>query len=964
MLERIDKLNFDDNSSIKEKIGDETIYFSDKVKKVHKSLLTKIQDRNFIITDQAVYNFKNNELKRRIKIEDLKCITVSKLSEQFIIHGSKGEYDYLFVSPERKKIITILQTVYETLTHKNLLFCIKNDKDLSKLVVSKKDRKKNRNLFKIEKKELMSIKEFIDSDGSLSINTHPNSQKLEDEFKKNNKYQEGISFSDFKIYSLIGQGNTANVYLADHGGEMVALKVIDKAYVFSNGMIDKILLEKNILSSFNNEKNLSHMKFFFMTNNKICFVLPFYSCGELKNRDKKKKKNLSLVINREKKYKDKNIQKTILKRNEQNNKPSGNKKMLKEKNNISQRNIKKNYLTIHYKYAPKKFQSIQHCSNIDFSNNLYSSLGPYSNILNGRGGFCTKISYINSKRELYKNHNHIKKNNKLYKDFLHKFINIKNNGTMNKKAILLNLQNNIKYKNYDYKKKSKDRNNHFNNVNKNKNKSNSKEKNKLNISEINNNLKYLKLNNQKYNYLVEEKENVNDSKNKKINSFNEEYNKICENEHFCFDKTPPKTNINNRNNDLLLITQVNEQFSMNNDKKKTFNDLCQIENILINYYPTSNSINRNINDNSKSFIINNSVCSNQAELTIINNSHSKINLNLIGNENENDNTKRITLNNNDDILNDLIKNENEKNNNNISNNIVSNDSNILNNINNFIINDDKKEIIKEINTNEKTTNEKMQIFDENNNKEDYNNKDDIKIENNDNKSEIRSIIISKENIRNDNNNGYNNDIKDNSLLNDKNENEKNDKDITDNKDLQNIINKNNIIDVYGVDEDKNENDDEKINNSINDKTKKVIEKENNCVNLEENNINKENKATEKENEKKEDIINNNNSKEAGKSQDKNSNRFQKFKKRLMKKLGNELKKGGDKHNVSDNILKMAFNLEAKIGNKNEEEQKGPNNDISNNNKSKSENKNNIEEIMNKKPVKFNKKKTKKIVFFE
>ena len=84
----------------------------------------------------------------------------------------------------------------------------------------------------------------------------------------------------------------------------------------------------------------------------------------------------------------------------------------------------------------------------------------------------------------------------------------------------------------------------------------------------------------------------------------------------------------------------------------------------------------------------------------------------------------------------------------------------------------------------------------------------------------------------------------------------------------------------------------------------------------------------------------------------------------MKKLGNELKKGGDKHNVSANILKMAFNLEAKIGNKNEEEQKGQNNDISNNNKSKSENKNNIEEIMDKIPVKFDKKKTKKIVFFE
>lgn len=281
MIERIDKLNFEDNSSIKEKIGDENIYFSDKVKKINFSVFTKTQDRNFVITDLAIYNFKVNELKRRIKIEDLKAITISKLSDQFIIHGNQNEYDYLFMSPERTKIISMLQTVYENLTHKDLLFCIKNDKDLSKFVVTKKDRKKNPTCFKIEKKELMSIKEFIDSDGSLSINTHPNTQKLEDEFKKSNNYKEGVSFSDFEIYSLIGKGNSANIYVANYNGEMVALKVIDKAHIYLNEMIDKILLEKNILSSFKDEKFLCHMKFFFMTNTKICFVLPFYPGGDL-----------------------------------------------------------------------------------------------------------------------------------------------------------------------------------------------------------------------------------------------------------------------------------------------------------------------------------------------------------------------------------------------------------------------------------------------------------------------------------------------------------------------------------------------------------------------------------------------------------------------------------------------------------------------------------------------------------
>ena len=281
MIERIDKLNFEDNSLIKEKIGDENIYFSDKVKKIKQAMFKKVQERNFVITDLAVYNFKNNELKRRIKIEDLKGITISKLSDQFIIHGNQNEYDYLFISQERTKIISMLQTVYENLTHKDLLFCIKNDKDLTKLVVTKKERKKNPTLFRIEKKELMSIKEFIDSDGSLSINTHPNSQKLEDEFKKNNKYQDGVSFSDFQIISLIGQGSSANIYLANYNGEMVALKVIDKAYIYTNEMMDKILIEKNILSSFKDEKFLCHMNFFFMTNTKICFVLPFYSGGDL-----------------------------------------------------------------------------------------------------------------------------------------------------------------------------------------------------------------------------------------------------------------------------------------------------------------------------------------------------------------------------------------------------------------------------------------------------------------------------------------------------------------------------------------------------------------------------------------------------------------------------------------------------------------------------------------------------------
>ena len=281
MFEKIDRLKFEENPIVREKIGDENIYFSDKIIKINTSIITKRQERNILITDKAIYNFKILELKRRIKIAGLKGITISKLSNEFLLHGDENEYDYLYISEDRKKIIIIIQTVYETLTKKNLLFCIKNESSLTRYLVTKKERRKTPYAFKLDKKELMSIKEFIDSDGSLNINTHQASQRLSEEFKNNKTFKENITFSDFQIIALIGQGNTSNIYLAIYKDEYVTLKVIDKSYIYDNDMIDNILLEKNILSSFDTEKFLCKMKFFFMTNKKICFVLPFYPGGDL-----------------------------------------------------------------------------------------------------------------------------------------------------------------------------------------------------------------------------------------------------------------------------------------------------------------------------------------------------------------------------------------------------------------------------------------------------------------------------------------------------------------------------------------------------------------------------------------------------------------------------------------------------------------------------------------------------------
>ena len=175
-IEIEDNLKFQENADILNILLDEEIYYSTKIKKIAiDRVVKKTQDRNFLLTNLAIYLFKHNKLKRRIKIENLKAVTISNSSEQFIIHGNQNQYDYLFIYPYRKKIIKILQILFESITKNDLLFCMKSDKDLSKYVVGLKEKAIHPNLFKIENNELKSIYDYI---GIKRKNEEPKFQNL------------------------------------------------------------------------------------------------------------------------------------------------------------------------------------------------------------------------------------------------------------------------------------------------------------------------------------------------------------------------------------------------------------------------------------------------------------------------------------------------------------------------------------------------------------------------------------------------------------------------------------------------------------------------------------------------------------------------------------------------------------------------------------------------------------------
>ena len=280
-----DTLNFKNDPEIKAILSHEDIYYSGKILKVRQGIFSSNQDRVILITDKAVYNLKVKEKKRRIEMENIAGVTVSRLSDQFIIHCKNDEYDYLYISPNRLKIIEILETVYEATMQNELLFYIANEKDLTKYVISKAERKKEKGeMIKIEPKQLMSIREFIESGGNMNINTHANSQLLEDEFNKGveGKYK-NEDLANFQIQYIIGKGKSSTIYLAIYQDEYVVLKIFDKLYLYKNSLIERVELEKKILCSFEDNKFLCHMKFYFSTKTKVIFVLPFYRGGDLFN---------------------------------------------------------------------------------------------------------------------------------------------------------------------------------------------------------------------------------------------------------------------------------------------------------------------------------------------------------------------------------------------------------------------------------------------------------------------------------------------------------------------------------------------------------------------------------------------------------------------------------------------------------------------------------------------------------
>ena len=270
-----DFLSWSNNKEILKVIKNEILYFSNKIYKYNSFSLK--QERNLVLTDKSLYNFQNKKIKRQMKYEEMLGITFSKQSNEFVIHAKEG-YDFHYISQDKTIIIYIISVFYEKISNKPIILCEVNEKSLKQYVTSKKDKKKDNSISRLNDNNKIDTQTFIidnnpteankrsntESSGGKIINVPPpqenpkfiNNQLI---FSKEDKIR-NTGIEDFEVVKLIGRGATSKVFLVKN-------KINSKYYALKS--LAKEKFEINIKD--NNFKIIKELKFPFLINLPLCF---------------------------------------------------------------------------------------------------------------------------------------------------------------------------------------------------------------------------------------------------------------------------------------------------------------------------------------------------------------------------------------------------------------------------------------------------------------------------------------------------------------------------------------------------------------------------------------------------------------------------------------------------------------------------------------------------------------------
>ena len=208
-------------------------------------------------------------------------ITLSKLSDEFVIHCEDLDYDYHYISSRKKTIIEIIAKNYEIVKEEELKLFEIGVKNLNTFVTTKKEKEKQQNLSRMPKTGQISVNDYLF--GNKSKTDVQSIQPKKGAKKKKSTFQNvEVNYNDFEIIKIIGRGSVGKVALVKYNNDQkyYAMKSMRKDQLISEGIADNVLVERNILIEGQCEFILT-LSFFFQSQERIYFVTPFIKGGDL-----------------------------------------------------------------------------------------------------------------------------------------------------------------------------------------------------------------------------------------------------------------------------------------------------------------------------------------------------------------------------------------------------------------------------------------------------------------------------------------------------------------------------------------------------------------------------------------------------------------------------------------------------------------------------------------------------------
>lgn len=256
---------------------DERIIYSAKVLKINKR--SKEQPRVLLITDKALYNLLPSDYskcKRRIPIQDIGSITLSKASDEFVLHVP-DEYDYRFNSDLKSEITKVIADSFRVLTNKSLKTQLVLDEVLGDVTLTK-DKKKH-----MTREELYLWKKQQAREDHMSDHEEEAEAKSQhDEVEQLIDSNEKLTVDHFDLLKVLGRGSFGKVMQVrkKDNGKIYAMKILKKNMIVARQQVEHTISERKILAAMQHPF-LMGLRYAFQTKTKLYLVMDFYRGGEL-----------------------------------------------------------------------------------------------------------------------------------------------------------------------------------------------------------------------------------------------------------------------------------------------------------------------------------------------------------------------------------------------------------------------------------------------------------------------------------------------------------------------------------------------------------------------------------------------------------------------------------------------------------------------------------------------------------